>query len=63
MADTPMTEMEIKAWLCGLGTTRREQTAVIRDLLRHAGEDHMSAEDRAICRRCLDTLELTEKAA
>lgn len=30
---------------------------IILDLLRHAGEDHMSSEDRTICQKALDMIE------
>lgn len=39
-----------------LGPTKAVQAGVIRDLLRHAGEDHMTVPDRIICRTQLERL-------
>lgn len=50
-------DAEIWGWLGMLGKTGRKQVEVVRDLLHHAAEDRMSAEDRVICKRALDLLE------
>ena len=52
-----MTEQEIKAWLRLIGRTDADRIRSIRELLRHANEDRMSAEDRTICRQTLTRLE------
>ena len=52
-----MTEHDQRRWLATLGPTRERQIAVLRELLRHAAHDEMSAEDRAICRAQLARLE------
>lgn len=46
-----MTPEEERAWVQMLGSTRERQMATIRELLRYAHTDDMSAEDRTICRR------------
>lgn len=51
--EPPLSEAEIRAWLDGLAPTDTKRAEVLRDLLRHAGQDHMSSEDRAICARCM----------
>lgn len=51
-----MTEQEQLEWVRMLGRTKAQQAAVIFDLLRHANQDRMSAEDRAICRKHLARL-------
>jgi hypothetical protein len=58
-----MTPAEERAWVQGLGPTPARQRAVIAELLRHAGHDAMSHEDRSICRRQLERLTTTPNSA
>jgi hypothetical protein len=51
-----MSEDEQIAWCQQLGRTVDAQATTLRELLRHAGEDEMSSEDRTICRRQLSRL-------
>jgi len=44
-----MTPYEIQEWLNYLAPTPAERLKVLRDLIRYAAEDEMSAEDRSIC--------------
>ena len=45
----PRDTRQLRAWTESLGTTRREQINVIRDLLAPASGDQMAAIDRAFC--------------
>ena len=47
----------IRAWTSQLGVGREAQRDVVTDILIHAGRDHMSKEDRSVCRRALGLLE------
>lgn len=51
-----MTPEEQTAWVQLLGKTREQQMAVLATLLRYAGSDGMSSEDRTICRTQLQRL-------
>ena len=52
-----LSQSQMLDWLDLLGKTRKEQRAVVVDLLRHAGTDRMSADDRTTCRKALKYLE------
>ena len=51
-----MTDAAQRAWARTLAPTSQSQYRIIADLLRHANEDHMSGEDRLICRAQLGRL-------
>jgi len=51
-----MTSYEIQEWLNYLAPTPAERLKVLRDLIRYAAEDEMSAEDRSICVNCFYAL-------
>src|SRR3990167_7411005 len=52
-----MTQQEINAWLHRLAHSDAMRLLIIKDLLRHASGDEMSAEDRTVCRECIDILQ------
>lgn len=52
-----MNEAEQLAWVAMLGKTPLEQASSIRELLKHANGDEMSADDRRICVAQLERLE------
>lgn len=52
-----MTDAEQFQWCSDLAKTPRQQRLVLIDLLRHANEDEMSADDRRICARQLQRIE------
>ena len=51
-----MSEQEQRDWAQMMGVTLSQQADTIAGLLRHANEDHMSFDDRVICRRQLTRL-------
>ena len=51
-----------EAWLEELSPSAIEQLAIVKDLLRHANEDSMSAGDRLICAEALKVLPERAKA-
>lgn len=52
-----LAEMELRAWLENLAHTNPMRRRIIIDLLRHKGEDHMTDEDTADCKKALALLE------
>lgn len=56
------TDEDTRTWLQLLAPDREERIWIIRQLLLHANEDRMSAEDRTICRKALEGL-LAERPA
>lgn len=55
-SEPPLSRAEIDAWLESLGETPRQRITVLRDLLKHAPGDEMTAADRDICRKELGRL-------
>lgn len=55
-----LSDREIRVWLSQLSRDPRTQSAVVRDLVRHATTDRMSADDRAVCCRALRMLHTAE---
>ena len=53
-----MTDAETRAWLEALAPTDEARIVLLKDMLRHAAGDGMSAEDRVLCVQCLKQLEL-----
>ena len=51
-----------EAWLEELSPSAIQQLAIVKDLLRHANEDSMSAGDRLICAEALKVLPERAKA-
>lgn len=51
-----MTAADQRKWAAMLGRTAQQQAIVIHDLLLHATNDGMTAEDRTICVRQLRRL-------
>ena len=49
---------DIVCWLVDLARTNTKRKAIVLELLRYAGEDKMTAEDRTVCRRGLVLLSL-----
>ena len=58
VAEAPLNQAEINHWLTTLGSTPEAQASTLKDLLRHAAEDRMSPEDRSLCVRELNRLNL-----
>lgn len=48
-----MSDEELLQWAALLAKDRSGQIKVIQDLMKHAADDGMSAEDRTSCRRAL----------
>ena len=61
--EPPLQPEEIEAWLDGLGTTRAARIVLLKELIRYANGDHMSAEDRVICVDALHRLQQEERKA
>lgn len=53
---TAMTSEEIDDWIEGLGDTDNKRLELLRELMRNAIGDGMSAEDRTICMTALRRL-------
>lgn len=51
-----LSDPELREWLENLAPTNEERKAIIIDLLRHKGEDHMSGDDAADCGKALKWL-------
>lgn len=59
-----LSDAELREWLENLAVTNVERRKIIIDLLRHKGEDHMTADDIADCRKAigwLDELDIPER--
>ena len=52
-----LTDADLKDWLGNLAHTNERRRAIIVDLLRHKGEDHMTSDDVADCRKALSWLD------
>lgn len=61
-ASPPLSPVEVSAWLDSLAKSNGTRRAKLQELLRYAGEDLMSAEDRKICTMCLREVEKRMKA-
>ena len=57
MGRMAMTEPEICVWLEALAPSTKGKIGKIKEMLRYAKWDGMTAEDQAICERCLIELE------
>lgn len=55
MAQLPDTDF--RDWLENLANTNEGRRVIIVDLLRHKGEDHMTGDDVADCRKALEWLD------
>jgi len=51
-----LTDSDLRDWLENLANTNAVRRTIIIDLLRHKGEDHMSAADVCDCRKALEWL-------
>ena len=52
------TDTDVREWLSGIRDEHRSQTAIIRDIMKHANEDGMTEGDRQIARRGLVLLSM-----
>ena len=57
MRDHPLSELELSAWVESLGLSDSERATRIRELLRYANRDEMTAYDRQVCKEQLGKLE------
>lgn len=53
----PLNEAELRSWMEMLAPSNHARRTIIYDLLRHAGEDHMTAEDRDACTRAIGIIQ------
>jgi hypothetical protein len=51
-----LSDADLRDWLENLANTNAARRTIIIDLLRHKGEDHMSGDDVADCRKALEWL-------
>ena len=61
--EPPLQPEEIEAWVEGLGTTRTARIVLLKELIRYANGDRMTAEDRVICVNALHRLQQEERKA
>lgn len=54
---TPLSDMEVRDWMLGLGHNNEERIAAVRELLDHGTNGEMHPYDKRVCGRVLVELE------